>query len=230
MIRRERNMTIGIPIEISAKPIWTYYIDWGSQTEKYCQKNFVCRLPSFEFKLESNELVIRADPRQVQKNASVIVNRYKLKNLTGIEFNSNRPGRLFVQLAIPEPVIEYVGYTNGSKLIPIEFQPMTVNQTDLAKSTDYMKEVVEEMRQLRVKDEKLALMREAVNTMDLRMRERAENVSPDRKGMMDQILDQLDEYKRKLADGTYRRMSMSQLKRVIHEMEAVATVLGFDVK
>jgi hypothetical protein len=225
MVRRSRNYTEGIPVSHSSKPVWTYYVDWGTQTEKYCQKNFVCRYPNFEFRLESNEMVIRADPRQLQRNSSAIVNRYRLKNLTNVTFDAARPGRLYVQLAAPEPVFQYVLYSNGSDLVPIEFAPMPVNPEELEKTTAYFKDVIEEMYQVRLKDEKLALVREAVEKMEARVR-----ASSDKPEVSKQILEQLEEYKTKLADGTYRRMRQSQLKRVLDEIGIVATVLGFDVK
>jgi hypothetical protein len=228
MISRRENYTQGVPITITRKPLVSYYVEWGSQKEKYCQKNFNCRFPVFQFKPETTEISITADPRQIPPGSPVVVNKYKMKNISKIEYNETNPGRILMQLKFPEPIIEYLAYTNGTGLIPIDFVPMIVNQEEIDQSYSYFQEVLTEIHQLRMKLERIEVIRAAVEKMEAAYAPAALNQKNNE--MYKQIMEQLEDYKQKVNDGTYQRMSMNTLKRVMQEIEAMASLLGFDVR
>jgi hypothetical protein len=228
MISLRQNYTQGIPMTITRKPLVSYYVEWGSQKEKYCQKNFNCRFPGFPFKPETTEISITADPRQIPPGSPVVVNRYKMKNISKIEYNETNPGRIFIQLRFPEPIIDYVAYTNGTGFTPIEIVPMTANQEEIDQSYSYFQDVLTELHQLRVKLERVEMIRIAVERMHAAYARTGEKNKGNE--MYRQIMEQLEDYQQKVNDGTYRRMSMNTLKRVIEEIEAMASLLGFDVR
>jgi hypothetical protein len=228
MISLRQNYTQGIPMKITQKPLVSYYIEWGSQREKYCQKNFNCRFPTFQFKAEANEISITADPRHIPPGSPVVVNRYKMKNISRIQYNETNPGRILMQLRFPEPIIEYLAYTNGTGLIPIDFIPLTVNQEEIDQSYNYFQDVLAEIHQLRMKLERIEMIRTAVDKMEAAYAPMEQKHKGNE--MYRQIMEQLEDYKQKANDGTYRRMSMNTLKRIIQEIEAMASLLGFDVR
>jgi hypothetical protein len=226
MMSMEQNFTEFIPTVRTAKPIVSYFVEWGTQKEKYCQKNFNCRYPNFEFRNETNEIVITADPRHVTPGGPIVVNKYRMTNMTSVPFNESAPGRLLIQLAFPEPVIEFVFHAaaNGS-FTRIGFEPMSHNADEIDKSYKFFGDVIEELAQRDAKDARVEMIRIAVEKMDSALSPR--DFSDPRKT---QIYEQIDEYKQKVQDGTYRRLSMAALKKVIQEIELVATVLGFKVE
>jgi hypothetical protein len=227
MMAIERNFTESIPTVVTAKPVVSYFVEWGSQKEKYCQKNFVCRHPSFPFKNETNEIVITADPRQVTPGGPVIVNKYRLTNMTDVPRNDTHPGRVMLQMHFPDPVIELAFYVRADGNISrLAFEPLTVNTEELEKSFNFFGEVLEEMRERDLKTARIETIRIAVERMEAGLAPESGVKDP----KFQQIWDQIDEYKRKIADGTYARMSMQSLKRVIEEIELVATFLGFKVE
>jgi hypothetical protein len=146
--------------------------------------------------------------------------------MTNIPFNETAPGRLLIQLAFPEPVIEFVFHAaaNGT-FTRLGFEPMSHNADEIDKSYKFFGDVIEELAQRDAKDARVEMIRVAVEKMDVALSPR--DFSDPRKA---QIYEQIDEYKQKVQDGTYRRLSMAALKKVIQEIELVATVLGFKVE
>jgi hypothetical protein len=209
MIAVEKNLTDGRAIDRSAKPVWNLIIEWGNQTEKYCQKNAGCKYPAFTFRPGNDDIFIKVDPRQLPKGALNVVAHYRMTNASDIPYNPENPGRLVLQLPFPDPVLEYALYTDGTpgwKQIGIE----RIDSEPLDEVSRYCSEAFEESRRAVERKEIVGKIRNLVKKI---------------KGV---DAEEMKPYKQKLDDGTYKRMGTEELKNVLQKLETIATTMNIE--
>jgi hypothetical protein len=213
------------PVVLKQRPIVTYYAEWGDQTKKYCQRNFECRDPYFEFTEKSDIVRIAADARHVPFGAPTLANVFRLINISAIKlYRGADRGNLHLHLDDPDPVLLTAGYRNASGYYPIAVEPIAVYQEELNKSVNYFMSalrvvapgVAEDIRRDGIEDRVTRLER-TIAALGARKHKAAKEACT--------------AWRKKLSDGTVSTMANEALMEATQQLDQLwRTITGDEVK
>jgi hypothetical protein len=212
-----------IPIRLEPRPVVTYFVEWGDQTKKYCQRNFECRDTFFEFTEKSDRVTISADARHVPYGAPTLANVFRLKNISAIQlYRGSSVGNLHLQFDHPDPVLLSAGYRNTSGYYPIAVEPVAVYQEELDKSGKYFMDALRvlgpgvalDIRRDGIKD-RVARLERTIAAVGARKHKSAKAACAT--------------WRQKINDGTCETMSNDELMAVTRQLDQLWETLAGDV-
>ena len=207
------------------KPAWTFFFNYGTQKEMYCQQGFNCRNPRLTREKGVRFLNITLDPKTVPKGSPIVANQYRILNLSRIEYDEKSPGYLFFHLEFPYPSIRGIGFNKqGGNWTEISFEQVMYNEREYSDSFEAFKEL---LRTTATEDEEKFEQVKLVQSLIAKIGEFTQNISEEKvDDEFREILEKLESIESSIEDGSFQKLPLDKIKATAQEIQDLVPTIS----
>lgn len=222
------NRSMFNPTYMIRKPVASYYVRCGKITDKYCQRNSMCKQPVF-YNLNGcpdDIIEVLIDKRHTPTGTPEVISRSQMTNISNIVFNESEKGRRgMVKLRLPDPFVEGIAWCNSTEeCYSISFKDVSIDRYDLVKQYELFEAITTKLASDADRNKYIDNIKSLIDKLDKRINPSGNTESTLK--IPDTIKEKFENFKKQLQNNEFSKLSLEKVREIRDDVKSLCLTLG----